>query len=772
LFGAEGMSGPAHGIDRRTLIAAGALLAASARFPAFARQAQLGDRHRALVTGLIARMTLPEKLGQMTQIPGGRQRALNSRLDAAMLDRVRRGEVGSFLHVAGAEALRDLQRVATEESRLGIPLLFAMDVVHGYRTIMPVPLALAASFDPEVVRRASRVAAVEASVSGLHWTFAPMVDVARDARWGRVVEGAGEDPYLGSRMAEAQIEGFQGSDLSGADVVMACPKHLGAYGAAAGGRDYDSADISERTLHEVYLPPFHAAAAAGAASFMTAFNDIAGVPTTGNAELVRELLRERWNYQGLVVSDWNAVKELMAHGVAGTPAEAAALALRAGVDMDMASATYAEHLGEAVAADATLVPLVDEAVGRILATKARLGLFDAPYRFGDPAREKTVIGSPAHRAAAREAAQRSIVLLRNEGGLLPLAPGRRIALVGALADDASSTLGSWRARGQAEDSETLRAALEGRAAVEYSRGAGPGDEGTSGIAEAVAAAGRSDLVLVALGEDFDLSGEARSRSDIALPGAQAALMEALRATGKPIVAILMNGRPLALEAALAGVPAVLETWFLGNESGPAIAEVLFGEVSPAGRLPMGMPRVTGQAPMTYAHLPTGRPANPDLAVDSARYRDVELGPLFPFGHGLSYAAFDYSDLAVDPPRAGPGEPVRVSLTVTNSGTVAADEVVQLYVRDPVASIARPVKELRGFARIPLPPGASRRVTFELSPSQTAIWREGEWRIEAGRIDLLLGSSSADIRLTGSFEIAADGVAEAPAAALNTRVSVA
>ena len=541
-------------VNRRSVLVAGTLLAASARFPVLAATPgkHLTAAQEGRIAALISAMSLDEKLGQMTQIAGGRQIALNSRLDAAALDRVRAGRVGSFLHVAGAEPLLALQRVAVEESRLGIPLLFAMDVVHGYRTIFPVPLAMAASFDPDVALQASRVAAVESSVSGLHWTFAPMIDIARDARWGRVVEGAGEDPYLGARIAVAQIEGFQTADLDSPDAMLACAKHIGAYGAAIGGRDYDSAELSERTLRETYLAPFHAASNAGVGTMMTAFNDLAGVPTTGNADLVRGILRQEWGYQGLVVSDWNAIKELMAHGAAATPAEAAALALRASVDMDMTSDTYADHLGTAVAADPTLLPLVDEAVGRILAAKARLGLFDDPFRFGDAARERVVLGSAEHRAAARRAAQRSIVLLRNEDEVLPIAAGRRIALIGALADDASSTLGSWRARGRTEDSVTLRQALGEAGNVDYVPGAEPRSDDTSGIAAAVAAANRADVVVVALGEDYDYSGEARSRSDITLPGAQTALIDALRATGKPVVAVFLAAEGVPAELAVAG----------------------------------------------------------------------------------------------------------------------------------------------------------------------------------------------------------------------------
>lgn len=748
------------------MLAAGALLAAHA-WASPARAAQRRD-HRRRIKALIAAMTLAEKLGQMTQLAGGRQKALNSRLDEAMLGRVRRGEIGSFLHVAGASALKRLQRVAVQESRLGIPLLFAMDVIHGYRTVFPVPLALAASWDVALAEEAARVAAEEAWAAGLHWTFTPMVDVARDPRWGRVVEGAGEDPYLGSRMAEAQVRGLQGDDLGEGRRVMACAKHFAGYGAAAGGRDYDSADMSERTLHEVYLPPFAAAQRAGVGSMMTAFNDVGGVPMTAHAGLVRGLLRERWGYQGLVVSDWNAIRELINHGVAADGEEAAALALRAGVDMDMASATYADHLAKAVDRDPALVPLIDQSVERILTAKAALGLFDRPYGFGAEGRDG--ITAP-RRAVARRAAQRSIVLLRNEGGLLPLAPGRRLALIGALADDDSSPLGSWRGRGDAKDSVTLRQALP---QAEFVPGVHPRRDDRSGIPAAVEAARRADVVLLVLGEDYDYTGEARSHASIDLPGPQQALIDALKATGKPIVAILMNGRPLALEYALRGIPAVLETWFLGIESGPAIADVLGGRVAPGGKLPVGIPRVTGQAPLPYAHYPTGRPADPDPKVDSARYRDVDVGPLFPFGHGLSYAAFDYSDLSVTADAAGDGG-ATVSLTLANRGAVAADEVVQLYIRAPVPGIARPVKELRGFARVTLPPGARRRLTFALAVEQFAYWTEQGWRYPGGTVDVMIGSSSQDIRLRGT--LAVPGSFEAPgpgrpAASIETPVTLA
>lgn len=762
-------TGSRDGLSRRALLASATALALAGAVQAAPRRAD----HAALIKRLIGQMTLDEKIGQLNQVPGGRQKALNSKIDAAQLDLVRKGAIGSYLHVAGADFLRELQRVAVEESRLKIPLLFGIDVIHGFRTIFPVPLGLAATFDPDIARACSRVAAIETSISGLHWTFTPMVDIARDPRWGRIVEGAGEDPYLGSRMAEAQILGLQTDDLGGKDVILACAKHFGAYGAAMGGRDYDSADLSERTLQEVCMPPFYASVRAGAGSFMTAFNDIAGVPTTANQALVRGQLREHWGYQGLVVSDWNAILELINHGIAETPAQAAALALKAGVDMDMAGGVYAGHLREAVEADKGLLPYLDQAVGRVLATKARLGLFDDPFRFGDAAREKTELNSPAHRAVAGEAARKAIVLLKNDGGLLPLPAGKRVAVIGALADDASSALGSWRARGQVADVKTLLAALrETGAAIDYQPGAAPRVDDASGIPAAVAAARSADVVLLVIGEDYDHSAESRSRSDITLPGVQSQLAQAVLATGKPVVVVLMNGRPIALAEILGKAGAAIETWFLGVESGPAIVDVLTGKVSPAGRLPAGLPRNSGTSPTFYAHNPTGRPADPDLLKDTARYHDVEVGPLYPFGHGLSYASFAYADLAMDRAAIGLDSAVAISLSVTNTGKVDADEVVQLYVRDPVALVARPVKELRGFVRVALKPGETRRVTFRLTAAQVAFWDAGRWRVQAGRIDVMIGASSDDIRLRGSFTVAADGWTTEPAASLLTPVTVA
>jgi beta-glucosidase len=727
---------------------------------------------------LLKKMTLDEKIGQLVQRAGGRSKALNSRLDDAELERVRAGSVGSYLHVAGAEPLGKLQKVAVEESRLGIPLLFAMDVVHGYRTIFPVPLGMAATWAPDSEERAARVAADEATSAGLHWTFAPMIDIARDPRWGRIVEGAGEDPYLGARMAVAQVNGFQGGNNLRPGSLMATAKHFGAYGAAIGGRDYNSADISERSLMEVYLPPFYAAARAGTGSFMAAFNDIAGVPTTANRDLLRGLLRERWGWQGLMVSDWGAIGELLNHGVAADRGAAATLALDASVDMDMVGGVFAEDLKKSIAQDPARLKLLDEAVLRILRVKEQLGLFDKPMQYHDTEREARELLAPAHREAARAIARQAMVLLKNDGKLLPLDPAklRSIAVIGALAADGLSSLGSWRAQGKADDVVTVLAGLTAAAPktmkVLYAPGADPRTADLAGIPAAVKLAKSADVTVLVIGEDYDLSGESRSRSDLELPASQLELARRVLAIGKPVVVVLANGRPLAIPWLAENAPAILESWMLGVEGGNAVADVLFGKYSPAGRLPAAFPRTTGAVPFNYSANATGRPADPDLKKDTVRYHDLPITPQFAFGHGLSYSEFRYSDLAQSTQTVGPDERVDISITVENTGGVASDEVVQLYVRDPVATVARPVLELRGFKRLELGQGARKRVTFSLTPEQFAYWSpRGQWLIEAGRIDFWIGASSADLRANGSFEITKTRPGSAPAAALPTRVSV-
>ncbi len=726
---------------------------------------------------LLKKMTLDDKLGQLVQRAGGRSKSLNSRLDDAELERVRAGAVGSYLHVAGAEPLARLQQVAVAESRLGIPLLFAMDVVHGYRTIFPVPLAMAATWAPEAQERAARVAADEATSAGLHWTFAPMIDIARDPRWGRIVEGAGEDPYLGARMAVAQVAGYQGGNRLRPGSLMATAKHFGAYGAATGGRDYDGADVSERTLNEVYLPPFYAAARAGSASIMVAFNDIAGVPTTANKELLRGTLRERWGWQGLLVSDWGSIGELMNHGVAADRAAAGVLALDASVDMDMVGGVFAEDLKAAIAKDPARLKLLDEAVLRILRVKEQLGLFDQPAAYHDLEREAREMVAPEHREAARAVARQSIVLLKNEGKLLPLSAGlRSIAVIGALATDGMSSLGAWRAQGQAAEVVTILQGITAAAPkglrIVSAPGADPRNADLTGIAAAVRMAKSADVTVLVIGEDYDLSGESRSRSSLELPPSQLELAQRVLALGKPVVVVLANGRPLAIPLLAEKAAAILETWMLGSEAGNAVADVLFGQYSPAGRLPAAFPRATGAVPGYYAANPTGRPADPDLTKDTVRYHDLPITPLYPFGHGLSYTEFRYSDLSQSVQEVPPGGRIDISITVENAGAMAGDEVVQLYVRDPQASIARPVRELRGFKRVDLAVGARKRITFTLTPEQLAFWGpRGNWLIEAGRIDFWIGASSADLRASGSFAITRTHTGSAPAAALPTRVSV-
>ena len=732
---------------------------------------------------LVADMSTAEKIGQLHQLAGGRSKSLNSRLDEAMLERVRSGSIGSFLHVAGARELTALQKVAVEESPHKIPLLFAMDVVHGYKTIFPVPLAMAATFDPDAAQTAARIAAIEASSAALNWTFAPMIDIARDPRWGRFVEGAGSDPYLGSVMARAQVRGFQGDDLADPSAILATAKHFGAYGAASGGRDYDSVDISVRTLNEIYLPPFYAANEAGAGSFMTAFNDINGVPTTSNRALVRDLLKDQWGFDGLIVSDWNAVAELINHGVAGDMTTAAALALGAGIDIDMTSGVFSGHLGAALDGDRNLGRALDEAAFRVLKVKRDLGLFDDPYRGVDPAREITE-PTAAHREAAREAAEKAIVLLKNQARVLPLggAPAR-IAVIGALADDASSQLGSWRARGEADDVETFLTAI--REAFPDSRidyapayaSAYPSDSDEDDarmMAEARNAARRADVTLLFLGEHYDLSGEARSRSTIDLPGNQAALAGSVfDAAGGPVIAIISGGRPLNLEPVATRADAILATWFLGLEAGPALTNILTGKTAPGGKLPVSFPRSTGQIPKTYDHFSRGRPADANVRNDTARFMDLPITPLYPFGHGLSYAPFELSGLTLSADTIGKSDTARISFTIENNGDRFAYETPQLYIRDRLASMARPVRQLRGFERIGLEPGERADVTFTLSTNQLAFFDPARgWIAEAGDFEILVGTSSADIRLTGALTLSDDATFTAPAPAIETDVTVA
>jgi len=706
------------------------------------------------IDSLLARMTLEEKLGQLTQVAGpGSQTGPTAR--AGTEAEIRAGRIGSFLGVRGAAATRELQRVAVERSRLGIPLLFADDVIHGFRTIFPVPLAEASSWDPAAVERSAHVAAVEATAHGVQWTYAPMVDIARDPRWGRVVEGSGEDPYLGSIMAAARVRGFQGRDLAADSTLLATAKHFAAYGAAEGGRDYNTAEVSDRTLHEIYLPPFRAAVDAGVQSVMTAFNEIAGVPMHANRHLIRDVLRGAWGFDGVVVSDYTGIAELIHHGVAGDSAAAGAVALRAGVDVDLVGRTYLNQLPGLIREGVVAESLVNQAARHVLRAKRDLGLFTDPYRHSDPAREQARTLTPENLAAARDMARKSIVLLKNAGNTLPLSKTlRTLAVIGPLADDDASALGPWAGAGRPEDAVTpltgIRQAMTG-SRVLYARGASVRDQDTTGFAEALRAARAADAVVLVLGEDRDMSGEASSRTSLDLPGVQQQLAERVQATGKPVVVVLMNGRPLSTPWLEANVPAIVEAWYLGVQTGPALADVLFGDYNPGGKLPITVPRTVGQVPIYYNHKPTGRPPDPGDHYTS-KYLDVPWTPLYPFGYGLSYTTFSYDDLRLSAGRIRKSDSIVVSVRVTNTGRRGGDEVVQLYVRDEVASITRPVRTLRGFRRIKLAPGEAQTVTFTLHPDDIAFPGPDLRPVaEPGFFTVGVGGNSADLQERG-FEL--------------------
>jgi beta-glucosidase len=705
------------------------------------------------INSLLAQMTLEEKLGQLQMLDGD----ANGSYRPEHPDLVRRGLLGATLNVRGAAKTNELQKIAVTQSRLKIPLLFGFDVIHGYRTIFPIPLAEASSWDPVAVERAAAVAAAESRAVGLHWTFAPMVDIARDPRWGRIMEGSGEDPYLGSVMARARVLGFQGKDYSASDKIVACAKHWAAYGAAEAGRDYNTTDLSEWSLREIYFPPFKAAVDAGVGTFMSSFNSLNGVPATANPFIMTKVLRDEWKFDGFVVSDYTAVEELLKHGVAANEAEAASVALNAGVDQEMVSRLYNKHGAQLLKAGALSQKTIDEAVRRILRIKFRLGLFDRPYI--DEALERSVLSSAANLAAAREVAARSMVLLKNDRGTLPISKNvRSVALIGPLVDSQKDMIGAWSGDGRAEDSVTLlkgvRSKVGSGVEVNFAKGCEIACDNTSGFAEAVRVARESDVVVLAIGESAEMSGEAASRSSLDLPGRQLDLVKAVQEAGKPVVIVLMNGRPLIINWLAENSPAILEAWFAGTEAGNAIADVLFGDVNPGGKLPITFPRTVGQIPLYYNHLNTGRPPDPNSKWNS-KYIDVDWKPLFPFGHGLSYTQFVLSNLQLSARTIPVDGKLTVTVDVHNSGSRAGDEVVQLYIRDVAASSSRPVKELKGFQRITLRPGEKRPVTFTLSGAELGFYnREMRYIVEPGTFNLSVGNSSEDPKaLTVSFEVA-------------------
>ncbi len=702
------------------------------------------------INELLARMTLEEKLGQLQQLDG----EANGNYRPEHPDLIRKGLLGSTLNVRGAKKTNELQRIAVEESRLKIPFLFAFDVIHGYRTVFPVPLGSASSWDPAAVERAAQIAAAEASAAGVRWTFAPMVDIARDARWGRIVEGAGEDPYLGAAMARAQVRGFQGADYSDPERVLACAKHWVAYGAAEAGRDYNTVDMSERRLREVYFPPFKAAVDAGVATFMSAFNDLNGVPASANPFTLTEVLRNEWKFDGIVVSDYESVRELINHKLAADGSEAATYAINAGVDMEMVSRLYNTTLPEQIKRGKVSMATIDEAVRRVLRIKFRLGLFDNPYT--DEARESRVILSRENLAAAREIAGRSMVLLKNEGETLPLSKNvRSIAVIGPLGDDQENMMGSWTGDGRKEDAVTLLAGIKAKVPattkVTFAKGCEFTGDSDAGFDEAVRVARESDVAILAVGESAAMSGEASSRASLDLPGRQLDLVKAIKATGKPVVVVLMNGRPLTINWIAENTPAILETWFAGTQAGNAIADVLFGDVNPGGKLPVTFPRAVGQLPLYYAHKNTGRPPDPNNKYTS-KYLDVPVTPLYPFGYGLSYTQFKLSDLRLSAQTIAPNGSVTVSVEIENTGKRAGDEVVQLYLQDEAASVTRPVKELRGFERVTLKAGEKRRIQFTLAPKELGFLnREMKFMVEPGKFNVTVGTNSVD-GITGGFEV--------------------
>ena len=712
--------------------------------------AQRRDDVERRVNALLAQMTLAEKLGQLQQLDGEG----NGNFRPEHLDLVRKGLLGSTLGVRNGGRPNQLQRVAVEESRLKIPLLFGFDTIHGYRTIFPIPLAEAASWDPSLAERSSSIAAKEAYAAGLRWTFAPMVDIARDPRWGRITEGAGEDPYLGAAFARARVHGFQGNDYSQPGKVLACAKHWVAYGAAEGGRDYNTTEVSEQTLQSIYFPPFRAAVDAGVGTFMSAFNALNGVPTSANHFTLTKVLRDEWKFDGFVVSDYTAVKELINHGYAANDKEAAWLALNAGVDMEMVSRLFNQHGPALLAEKKWSQATIDEAVRRILRIKFRLGLFERPYV--DESLEKTAYLSVDSRAVAREIAGKSMVLLKNERDTLPLAKTiRSVAVIGPLADDKRSPLGWWSGDGRDEDTITplagIRKKVSTQTKVTYAKGCDVLADDTSGFAEATAAARDSDVAIVVVGEPKDFAGEAASRASLDLPGRQMDLVKEVARVGKPTIVVLVNGRPPTIGWIVDNVPSILEAWMGGTESGNAIADILFGDVNPGGKLPVTFPRLTGQVPIYYNHLNTGRPPDANSRYNS-KYIDSPWTPQFPFGFGLSYTQFKISNVAISATQIRPDETIRVTADIENTGKRVGDEVVQLYVRDVAASIARPVKELKGFQRITLQPGQKRSVEFVLGAEHLGFYNhEMKFVVEPGEFRVMVGSNSQDV-IEKTFEV--------------------
>ena len=709
---------------------------------------------------LISQMTLEEKAGQLNVIVGdlfNTGPTVNTSESPKFDKGIREGRITGLFNVHGAAYTARLQKIATEESRLKIPLLFGADVIHGFETVTPQPLAEAASWDMKAIQASARVAAEECSAVGITWTFAPMVDISRDPRWGRASEGAGEDPFLGSRIAEARVKGFQGDELSDPTTIAACVKHFAAYGAPLAGRDYTEVDMSERQLREVYLPPYEAAVKAGAASIMTSFNTLNGIPATGNKFLLQQVLRQEWGFKGMVVSDWASIGEMLPHGFVADSVQAAKVAIEAGCDMDMMSDIYIKNLPELVRSGRVSEAVVDDAVRRVLQLKMDLGLFDDPYRYSNPEREKSDVRSEKHLAAALDIAHKSIVLLKNENNRLPLAKDiKRLAVIGPLGDNKADMNGSWSFFGRAEDPasilESIRQKVGASAKVSFAPGCNLYDDSKEKFAAAKTLASQSDVIIMVVGESAVMNGEGASRSKIGLPGIQEDLVKAIYETGKPIIVVLVNARPLAIEWVDQHVSAIVESWTLGTTAGTAVADVLFGDFNPSGKLPSTFPRSEGQIPIYYSHQNGARTYQGDYKeplsnrIYQSKYRDVVNDPLYPFGFGLSYTQFEYATPALDKNTIGVNENITVTVQVKNIGTRPGDEVVQLYIRDWVGSVARPVKELKGFEKISLAAGESKEVKFTLAPKDLSFYRaDMSWGSEPGKFSVFVGGNSRDTK---------------------------
>ena len=726
---------------------------------------------KAFIDALMKKMTLEEKLGQLN-LPGSGDIVTGQAQSSDIGKKIREGKVGGLFNIKSVAKIREVQKVAVEQSRLKIPMIFGMDVIHGYETVFPIPLGLSCTWDMQLVENSARIAAVEASADGINWTFSPMVDICRDARWGRIAEGSGEDPFLGSQIAKAMVRGYQGNDLTKNNTIMACVKHYALYGAAEAGRDYNTTDMSRQRMFNDYLPPYKAAADAGAGSFMASFNEVEGVPATANKWLMTDVLRKQWGFNGFVVTDYTGINEMVDHGI-GDLKTVSARALMAGIDMDMVGEGLLTTLQQSLKEGKVTMAQIDLACRRILEAKYKLGLFTDPYKYCDENRAKTEVFTAEHRAIARNTAAQSFVLLKNHGNILPLKKSGTVALIGPLADNKENMPGTWSVAANFQKATSVLSGMQqvlgDKVKIIYAKGSNldydAAYEERAGmfgkalgrdnrpvdviIKEAVEAANQADVVVAALGESAEMSGESSSRSNIEIPQAQKDLLNALLKTGKPVVLVLFTGRPLAIKEESEKVPAILNVWFGGSEAGYAIADVLFGDVNPSGKLTTTFPQNVGQVPIFYAHKNTGRPLEEGKWFSKFRsnYLDVSNDPVYPFGYGLSYTSFSYSDITLSSTSLKGNQKLTASVTVTNNGKYEGKEVVQLYIRDVVGSVTRPVKELKGFQKISLKPGESKTVSFTITPEDLKFYNydlKYDW--EAGDFQIMIGTNSKEVKM--------------------------